>query len=401
MRFLVIVMIAACGTAELPPPAKMTEHSVPAAEALRASKFEEARRIATSVLAREPRDSRAAAIRAVTTYQVAADDLVEQLSLVLEQGASLKALDHAKGRRVWQTFLDRLADVDRDLAIAAADPTFSLEVCLACLENDWNHSGTVDERDRRLLELELDGKGGELAEDDPRRRPTYRFDVGDVEWARAMVSFQRAAVEIVLAYQWSELDKLFAGNGDEARVVIRITDKARVRKARTLILDALDAADRCREAYLAETDDDREWVPNPRQKSFAMPLEVDAQLYETWRGVIGDVRRMLQSKEGISLRETMALISERDVDLVPDAYVDLGAMLRDPKDIVIDFSRFEHHAGDKRANIEAILKDVLGNGYKRSMKPSPLVARMRRMRAELERGEDTFERKLRFLLWLN
>ena len=396
-----IVLIAACGTAELPPPAKMTEQSVPAAVALRASKFEEAGRIAASVLAREPRDSRAAAIRAVTAYQRAADDLVKQLSLVIEQGDSLKALDHAKGRRVWQTFLDRLDDVDADLAIAAADPAFSLEICLACLENDWNHSGKIDERDQRLLELEFDGKGGELAEDDLRRRPTYRFDVGDVEWARAMVSFQRAAVEIVLAYQWGDLDKLFAGDADEARVVIRITDKARVRKARTLILAALDAADRCREAYLAETDDDREWVPNPRQKSFAMPLEVDAALYETWRGVIGDVRRMLESKEGISLREAMALISARDADLMPDAYVDLGAMLRDPKDIVVDFSRFEHHVGDKRANIEAILKDVLGNGYRKSMKPSPLVTRFRRMRDELVRGEDTWERKLRFLIWLN
>ena len=39
-------------------------------------------------------------------------------------------------------------------------------------------------------------------------------------------------------------------------------------------------------AYLAETDDDREWVPNPKQQSHPMPLPVDAArigaLERTW-----------------------------------------------------------------------------------------------------------------------
>jgi hypothetical protein len=76
-------------------------------------------------------------------------------------------------------------------------------------------------------------------------------------------------------------------------------------------------------------------------------------------------------------------------------------MLREPKDIVIDLDRLERHVGDKRENIDTILKDLLGNGYKKSMKPSPIVARLGKMKDELTRGEDTFERKLRYLLRLN
>jgi hypothetical protein len=250
-----------------------------------------------------------------------------------------------------------------------------------------------------MFEIEFDGKGGELAEGDPRRRPTYHFDVGDAEWARAMVSFQRAAVEIILAYKWSELDGLFGG--DPKKLVIRIDDKSRVRRARTLVLGGLEHGDRCRRAYLAETDDDREWVPNPTQKNYAMPLEVDAFLYDTWKGVLGDVRNMLESKEGISLREAKNVLDPSDAALVPDIFIDLGAMLRDPKDIVIDLARLDRHVGDKRENIDAILEGLLGNGYKKSMKPSPIVARLRKMKDELSRGEDTFERKLRYLLWLN
>ena len=39
--------------------------------------------------------------------------------------------------------------------------------------------------------------------------------------------------------------------------------------------------------------------------------------------------------------------------------------------------------------------------YVDRMKPSPLVARLARMRRDIERGDDSFGRKLRYLLWLN
>ena len=402
MRLLLIVGLVACGSADAPlrDPEQRRADSAPAVAALQASQFDAAGRAAKTALAQDPRNARAAAVRAFATYRLAGHDLIEQLELVLRQGFSLKALDHQQGRRVWSTFLARLEELDRDLAVVADDPAFSLELCLACLEHDWNRSGEVDDNDRKMFEIEFDGKGGELAAGDPRRRPTYHFDVGDAEWARAMIAFQRAAVEIILAYKWSELDGLFGG--DPKKLVIRIDDKSRVRRARALVLAGLEHADRCRRAYLAETDDDREWVPNPTQQSYAMPLEVDDLLYDTWKGVLGDVRNMLESKEGISLREAKQVVLDAgDAALVPDIFIDVGAMLRAPKDIVIDFERLDGHVGDKRENIDAILRDLLGNGYKKSMKPSPIVARLRKMKDELSRGEDTFERKLRYLLWLN
>ena len=404
MRHVVIAAIVCgfgCGSAEPPArnPEQRREDSAPAVEALQASKFDAAGNAAQIALGQDPRNARAAAVHAIATYRRAGHDLLQQLELVVGQGETMKALDHAKGRRVWTAFLERLEDVDRDLAIVAADPSFSLELCLACWEHDWNRSGEIDDRDRKLFEIEFDGKGGELADGDPRRRPTYRFDVGDAEWARAMIAFQRAAVEIVLAYKWSELDLLFATR-DAKRIVIRIDDKSRVRRARELVLAGLDHAARCRTAYLAETDDDREWVPNPRQNNYAMPLDVDATLYETWQGVLGDVKRMLESKEGISLREAKSVVGELETP-IPDAFIDLGAMLRDPKDIVFDLEKLDGHTGDKAANVEGILRDLLGNGYRTKMKPSPIVSRLRRMKDELSRGEDTFDRKLRYLIWLN
>jgi len=212
-----------------------------------------------------------------------------------------------------------------------------------------------------------------------------------------MISFQRAGVELVLAFRWSELDKLFRRGALDAR--IKLVDPGRVKHARELVLAGLAYADQTREAYLAETDDDREWVPNPRQHSHAVPLDVDDALYATWAAVTGDLRRMLASEEGVSLRELANAIDPRAGMFAPDAYVDLGRMFREPGDFVIDFDTIDRGPDPKA--IEALLRGMLGNGYQTQMKPSPLVKRLAAMKQQLDHGEDTFDRKLRYLLWLN
>jgi hypothetical protein len=73
-------------------------------------------------------------------------------------------------------------------------------------------------------------------------------------------------------------------------------------------------------------------------------------------------------------------------------------MLSDPKDIVIDFHKLDHKMD--AAGAETVLRGLIGNGYQTKMQPSPLV-RLRAMKNQLDTGEDTFERKLRYLLWLN
>ncbi|MEO7734377.1 MAG: hypothetical protein ABIY55_25700 [Kofleriaceae bacterium] len=398
-RTLVLcAVVIGCGGPPARTPAQRSVDSAPAVAALQASRFEDATRTATSVLTADPHNAKAAAVRAIASYVVAGHELVGELMRILGTADHLEFFDHAGGRAAWQGFLTRLAAIEDDLAVASADPDLALELCLACWERDWNRNGRIDERDRKLFELEYDGQGGELAEGDPRRRPTFRFDAGDLDWARAMIAFQRAAGELVLAYKWSELDKLFRAH-DAPTLTIHLIDPARVTRARELILAGLDFADRCRRAYLAETDDDREWVPNPRQRSHPMPLEMDDAVYRTWEAVIGDLRRMLRSEDGLALRELARAADDHLAAMLPDAYIDLGRLLGEPADIVIDLARLDHAPAP--ATIEAVLRGALQHGYQARMRPSPLVARLRAMKDQLDRGEDTFERKLRYLLWLN
>jgi len=397
-----VVGLAACGSAAGPAarsPGQRAADTAPALAALRASRFDEAGRRASDALALDPRNAQAAAIRALAAYVDASSAMEDELIAVVRFAERQQRVDHVRGRIAWRTFGERLDAIDRDLAVAAADPAFSLELCIACWQHDWDRDGKIDDDDRHLLEIEYDTAGHELPDGDSRRRPTFRFDVGDADWARAMIAFQRAFVDLVIAYDWTQLDKMIADRDDRTlpRIVIRLVDRDRVLRARQLVLDGLDYADRARAEYLAETDDDREWVPNPRQRSHPVPLPVDDALYATWAGVTGDVRRLVTSEQGISLHELGKVIAPELERMMPDGYLDLGAMLREPGDIAIDFSH-EPHSPDE---VESLLKSLLGRGYRATMPASPLLARLWRMREELERGADTFGHKLRYLLWFN
>jgi hypothetical protein len=246
----------------------------------------------------------------------------------------------------------------------------------------------------------MNADGTDIPEGDPRRKPTFRFDTGDVHWARAMVAFQRAGMNLVAAYRWSELSRfgdVFAGR----LTIIRfpLDDAARVRRGRDLALAGLDHADRSREAYLAETDDEREWVPAPRQKDHPLPLPVDAALYDTWDAVIDDVRLLLRGEEGLDMAEIVRT-ARADWRIRP-GHLDIGRMFAEPRDIVIDLSVLESLDDGGPEGIDRALRSFFGVFYVDRMKASPLVARLARMRSEVERGDESFGRKLRYLLWLN
>ncbi len=423
-----LILSSSCWGRAARTPMQQAEDSAGAQKALQGGQFAEAASQATVALKVDPHNARAAGVRAIATYQQAGETLFKDLEMLASNGEVAKVLDHEEGRRMWQRFADQLTLVDTDLAVAAADPSFTLELCLACWEHDWNHNGRVDDRDRRLFEIEYDPHcppesddpppppeedeprvpppppcSDQIPEGDARRRPTFKFDVGDVDWARAMVSFQRAVVEIILAYRWEELDKLWKGELHNPKIVLHVGDKARAARARELIVAGLGFSARSREEYLAETDDDHEWLPNPTQKHHPIPMPMDAAIYDTWKNVIGDLQRMLASEEGLSIRAVASLVDKKTPLFVPDAYVDLGAMLRDPQDITLDFGLDFDSSNPMavRPAIEQMLKNVLGKGYQNKMRPSPIVERFEKMKRELDHGEDTFERKLRYLLWVN
>jgi hypothetical protein len=370
--------------------------------ALQGGSFYEAEQLARDVLVKDPGNVQARLVRAIARYGNTMHNFVPDVLRLVEQWGRGRDRDRAQGtlhqKLAWMD--EQLARVEDDLAVAAAEPEVSLRLCLACWTRDWNHNGRIDDTDRLLFQIERDAEGREIPAGDPRRKPTFRFDRGDVTWARAFVAFQRALLNLVLAYELPSAKELARGFRGRAPFRVRLLSRARVRRARALILTGLHHADRCRMEVLAEQDDEAEWVPNPRQKNHPLPLPVDQALYATWEGVVRDLRALVRGKEGLDIAELAQLGGHQWVD-PPRGFLHVGRLFSRPGDIVIDLRGLEAKGLSKRDLVERILAKVLGDKYVRRMRPTPLVKRLKRMKGEVTRGKESLGRKLRYFIWLN
>jgi len=411
-----VALLCGCGARQteptLRPYAEQEREAAAAADALRAAEFEQAEAAATRVLTAHPDNSLAHAVRAIARLRAAGHDLATSaMSLFTSVLASAltgwRGFDGRYVHFVLESFGSELETIDADLAGVTEQPDFRMQLCLACWEVDWNRSGEVDARDRAFFAVELDADGKAIAEDDPRRRPTFHFDVGDAYWLRALLHFLQAATQVLTAYTF-DASTLAGGmqaiQGDDLEaidVTLRLEHPERIEKARVLVERGIELARQARSAYLAETDDVGEWVPNPRQKHHPIPLPVDAALYATWEAVLTDLADLLAGRTGLSAGE-LAQLGDDKWRTPPGGYIDVQGLFARPGDLVLRPALLER-ATDQNdpAVMEQALREVLGDKYRAQMKRSLLLQRLRRMRDEVDRGQETFERKLRYLLWLN
>ncbi len=104
-------------------------------------------------------------------------------------------------------------------------------------------------------------------------KPVIKLDQSDVYWAAAYLNFAEAALNLVLSYNVDLAGKDVVVLNDEKRVAMRAYPR---------LLEGIATSRRLRESLLKETDNDREWIPNPKQTQTSFPLVLDAQSFATW-----------------------------------------------------------------------------------------------------------------------
>ncbi|MBK8256331.1 MAG: hypothetical protein IPK82_27140 [Polyangiaceae bacterium] len=370
-----------------------------AISALKDGRFDDAERYSQVKNSKDSTDPYTHLVGAVVRYKKTAHQLYLDGRTIVVGGLESGNINQKYLASTLADAESELALVEKDLAVTAAHKGVSIELCVACWEVDWNGNGRLDERDRLLPQIEEDENGTEIPEGDPRRKPTFRFDDGDVAWARAFVAFQRAALNVLLAYDWTSVGLSFARRRDlPDKIVIKLIHPERIEQAKTRILEGLAQSELSRKLYLAEPDDDREWVPNPRQKNHPMPLPMDHALYSTWEGVVSDLTRLVGGDEGLAVADVFALADE-ETKVIPRGYIDIGQMFADAKDIVLHIKDLDRL--DRERDIDGALKSVFGSYYTTNMKPSPLTKRLMRMKGEIDREDEKLSRKLRYLFWIN
>ena len=192
--------------------------------------------------------------------------------------------------------LDRVDEIRKPLeAIRGSKPLFVIRPGEWIV--DWDGDGIVTPFERHLLWVPrrdvarfVDGGGFGAGASHYERQfhsPTIKVDQADVHWLLAYLNFGQAALHLVLSYE-IELSGDFR---------IRLRDAERVRKrAYPQLLEGLRQSSALRAALTKETDDEDEWIPNPKQRRNSFPLVMDAQTFTTWGALLGHMEKLFRGQ---------------------------------------------------------------------------------------------------------
>ncbi len=402
-----------------------------AQEHLRAGRLDNALTAAMDALTRSHDDPHANTIVAVLTYRKLAHDVfIWGQLLTKKRDQPMVALGEAMLRRVpgsgamimagaratLEGWDKRLADVigHIEAALGKADGAFGVALTVAQLAFDQNGDQTIDADERALFEAAMDHTGEPIPRGDPRRAPIFRIDLGDLHWALAYLSFQRALLKAALALELKGVDYWQARRARRLSVPLK-DPKLISGDVKSLILRGLTESASARKAYLAETDDDSEWIPNPTQKNHGVPLRVDEALYERWAKLLAGVQALVDGKEALDVDQIAAALrgaacpeGQGDPFLCTEektgARIDVGRMFNEPRDLDLDVS------GMTRAKtVSAFLVSAAGVYADSELPPSGVVAELGAVAAQWPEAQKVSEEaadrllavKLRYLLWLN
>lgn len=257
-----------------------------------------------------------------------------------------ETLDYQALRALYQSFLDDLAEARKTLTAFTTDPAsadskivldlnavrFSLAALPGTTPTATISLGEIASTGRQLPRQR---RGNQSAEPAPTDSPSpweVAFDRADAFWLIGYTHILSAMHEFVMAHDWHETfdatgHLFFAGvrlpsnivqldQHDPATIMTSAAasiadqiaflhlvhwpagDKIRMSAARQHLKSAVNASRETWKAILAETDDDREWLPSPRQQSRANPgMPITDEMVTGWLKLLDDVDDLLEGRK--------------------------------------------------------------------------------------------------------
>lgn len=283
--------------------------------------------------------------------------LVNQLPLIrlnVPDNPNPEKTDYQAFRQAFDHAVKLLAETEVTLAQIKSDEV-AVEVELSKIGMDWNGNGKIE-----TGEWLSDNIGTFLSRAawNPDAWPlTIRFDRADVYWLRGYCHLLQGFAKIVLAYDqqaaWDACaHRLFSGveptlnflkeekNAQEGmfneildwvaaihQMRFPLIDGQRVMSAHDHFLETIKLSRMFWENALAETDDLREWIPNPRQTPPLPGGEVDQEMLNGWFEFLDEAEALLNGeklvpfwrgndpKRGLNLKKVFSEPKELDVVL--------------------------------------------------------------------------------------
>jgi hypothetical protein len=251
--------------------------------------------------------------------------LIPILRLPVPENPNPEKLDYAKLRAVYVRFLADLAKAEATLARVPPTGDIKFVLDLGKIKLDLKGNSRADELEPFGKILNALGMRGQFESWE------VAFDRADGTWLRGYTHVLSSFLEFVLAYDWQETyaataQHFFIGARDSANPVHRMdSGNPMVARDTPALVDAiamihlirwpLVEPERMKRAHghlkqvvalsrqnwrevMAETDDDREWLPNPRQKSRAVTVgEVTEERVAAWLQVMDEFDALLDGRK--------------------------------------------------------------------------------------------------------
>jgi hypothetical protein len=225
----------------------------------------------------------------------------------IPQGIEPQELSYEQLREIVAAWRDDVARAEATLA-RVGEQDVKLRLPVGLIRMDFNDDGVADENEA-LWALFNRLRTRFTGDEEGARDFIIAFDRGDVEWLRGYCHICMAATEVVLAHDFRELFEscghlAFAKPQTPHKFLLsrvpdhhepfldmialvhlmrfEVADPDGMERARRRLLSAIGRSRAMWRHFDAETDDDREWIPNPRQSAAIPGAAVSEQMREMW-----------------------------------------------------------------------------------------------------------------------
>ncbi len=286
-------------------------------------------------------------------------DLIPFLRLPVPQNAKPERVTNESGRKAISDFIARLGEVANTLAKVNEDAQIKVTLRPALVRLDFNGDGKAGE-DESLWQVFVRLVPGARLERAEVDGFVVKFDLGDVRWLQGYCHLLSAIGDIMLAHDTEKLFQhtapLFFADAETPFDFLRHREKNRqggIFSHKDDILDGIafihllnspvkepqrmtSALHHLEEvtklsrqswkAIIAETDDDHEWLPNPKQTSVLGNSQVSPEMIKGWFAFLDEMDAILIGKSllpfwreadgrGINLRRVFTEPSTLDLIL--------------------------------------------------------------------------------------
>ena len=282
------------------------------------------------------------------------------LRLPVPKNPDPSSISHKELGRVLDAFASDLQRAEATLA-AIKDDRVKLRLRLSKIRFDFAGNGKDQ---TTLLELLVKLNGERLGFE--KANPDFRvhFDRGDVAWLRSYCHVLSAMVE---AYRSIDQEAGFSDRvesvfpnveasteDDDWRTGVKVVDPPRLRRAR---LHLVAVCELNRESWMhirAETDDDFEWLPHPRQiDQLGLPL-TDERI-DAWLEMMTEWEELFKGRSLIAGNLVRYVIPDHDTELG----LNVKKLMDDPPENMFNHERLAEDGIDKKYLEDQKGKDVL------------------------------------------